>query len=178
MNRLLHLIVWLSRIHLCRGFGIQSPTDYQFVRYVVNEHWPYYAYSTLGLNDKWLERKLGLLFFRIANWLQPTVVLDQLDKDDYLRAGCAKAIIVSGLEQQSPTQTVDLVLAPTADNFEQIVPYCGPASVMVVRDIRSANSSWKKAVADTRVTISYDLYDCGILMFDPKRVKQHYKINF
>ena len=57
MNRWL---VWLSRIHHCRGFGIQSPTDYAFVRYVVNEHWPYYAYDQLTA-DSWLNKKLGRL---------------------------------------------------------------------------------------------------------------------
>ena len=67
MNRLQQVFVWLSRIHRCRGFGIQSPTDYAFVRYVVNEHWPYYAYDLLP-NDAWLTRKLGKLYFRLANW--------------------------------------------------------------------------------------------------------------
>ena len=68
MNRYL---VWLSRIHCCRGFGIQSPTDYAFVRYVVNEHWPYYAYDVLR-DDDWLREKLGRLYMRLANWRQPT----------------------------------------------------------------------------------------------------------
>ena len=79
-------LVWLSRIHCCRGFGIQSPTDYAFVRYVVNEHWPYYAYDVLR-EDDWLREKLGRLYMRLANWRQPTVILS----DDYLQwfhAGC------------------------------------------------------------------------------------------
>ena len=67
LNRLHQAYVWLRRISHCRGFGIQSPTDYRFVRYVVNEHWPYYAYESLGQNDDWLRRKLGLLYFRLAN---------------------------------------------------------------------------------------------------------------
>ena len=33
MNLLTRLFVWLSRLHHCRGFGIQSPTDYWLVRY-------------------------------------------------------------------------------------------------------------------------------------------------
>ena len=59
-------LVWLSRIHRVWGFGIQSPTDYAFVRYVVNEHWPYYAYEELTDKD-WLTEKLGRLYFRLAN---------------------------------------------------------------------------------------------------------------
>ena len=45
-----HWQVWLRRIHRSGGFGIQSPKDYAFVRYVVNEHWPYYAYDTYESN--------------------------------------------------------------------------------------------------------------------------------
>ena len=74
MNRIQQGLVWLSRIDKCRGFGIQSPTDYAFVRYVVNEHWPYYAYETLKANS-WLERKLGRLYLRLANWRQPSAML-------------------------------------------------------------------------------------------------------
>lgn len=70
MTQLKHWLVWLSRIHHSWGFGIQSPTDYAFVRYVVNEHWPYYAYENL-LDDDWMQQKLGRLYFRLANWRQP-----------------------------------------------------------------------------------------------------------
>ena len=48
MQRLRHAFVWLKRIGHCRGFGVQSPTDYWLVRYVINEHWPYYQYASLG----------------------------------------------------------------------------------------------------------------------------------
>ena len=41
------MAVWLSRINHCRGFGVQSPSAYAFIRYVVNEHYPYYAYEDL-----------------------------------------------------------------------------------------------------------------------------------
>ncbi len=229
MNRLRHLFVWLSRIHLCRGFGIQSPTDYQFVRYVINEHWPYYAYSTLGLYDGWLDRKVGCLLFRLVNWLQPTTILDEIHKEEYLLAGCRKTVILSTLDPENvahPRQSVnkealdnkedsvsgeasdnkeasvsgevsdnkeasvygeasdnkvagiDLALVADAHDFDRVYPYCTPNSVVVVSDIHRHRSSWKEVVADARVTVSYDLYYCGILMLDPKRVKQHYKINF
>ena len=59
MNRLKAFIVWLGRIGHCRGFGIQSPADYWLVRYVINEHGPYYSYSKLGQDDDWLTQKLA-----------------------------------------------------------------------------------------------------------------------
>ena len=94
MNQLTRLLVWLSRISHCRGFGIQSPTDYWVVRYVVNEHWPYYQYSETGRGDGWLRRKLGRLYFRLANWRQPQTIVSS-DYHDYWRAGCRRAKVVS-----------------------------------------------------------------------------------
>ena len=47
-NRLIRGMIWLSRIGCCRGFGIQSPWAYSLVRYVINEHYPYYAYECLA----------------------------------------------------------------------------------------------------------------------------------
>ena len=90
MQRLRHAFVWLMRIGHCRGFGVQSPTDYWLVRYVINEHWPYYQYVTLGEGDEWLTRKLGLLYFRLANWLQPHKI-ESDGYQQYLQAGCRKA---------------------------------------------------------------------------------------
>ena len=90
MQRLRHAFVWLMRIGHCRGFGVQSPTDYWLVRYVINEHWPYYQYATLGEGDEWLTRKLGLLYFRLANWLQPHMI-ESDGYQSYLQAGCKKA---------------------------------------------------------------------------------------
>ena len=99
MNQLYRRIVWLSRIHRCRGFGIQSPTDYAFVRYVVNEHWPYYAYEELTDKD-WLKQKLGRLYFRIANWRQPQAILEICGSGQsyvrYFQTGCRKAHIFTG----------------------------------------------------------------------------------
>ena len=40
-------IVWLRRIRYSRGFGVHSPWAYKFIRYVINEHYPYYKYKDL-----------------------------------------------------------------------------------------------------------------------------------
>ena len=172
MRRLLHIFVWLSRIHCCRGFGIQSPTDYQFVCYVINEHWPYYAYDTLGAEDGWLERKLGLLYFRLANWRQPRLVVDEADAAKYVVAGCQSAKVVGHAEP------IELAIVPLTSRCIDLLAQCDDRSVVVVTNISGNKSLWKQLLADKRVSVSYDLYYCGILMFDSKRVKQHYKINF
>ena len=87
----------MSRAKYCRGFGIQSPWAYRFVRYVVNEHYPYYAYDDLRplfphLSKR--ERRVCELYLRIANHQQAdeAVLLGDVSeaKRAYLHAGCLR----------------------------------------------------------------------------------------
>ena len=116
-------LVWLSRIGRCRGFGVQSPTDYSFIRYVVNEHYPYYAYADLAARhpaDGRLQRKLGRLCMRIANFLQPSVIVNGCVSDslpDYLRAGCRRAAVRS---DAADADTADLIVVPATAGGERL----------------------------------------------------------
>lgn len=173
MNRLQQAWVWLRRIGHCRGFGIQSPSDYRFVRYVVNEHWPYYAYAELGRTDDWLRRKLGLLYVRLANELQPATVSDLVGVEEYVLAGCRKAKIGRQL-----VPSPDLLIAPAGADVEQLLSSCGEQSVLVVEDIGRRSQAWNQLLADGRTIVTFDLYYCGIAFFDKRRSRQHYIVNF
>ena len=172
MQRLRYAFVWLKRIGHCRGFGIQSPTDYWMVRYVINEHWPYYQYATLGETDEWLTRKLGLLYFRLANWLQPhTIESDGFQQ--YLQAGCRKAAFGDSSELIRLTLDGDY-----RTRLASIYNKVGQHSVLIVESIRKNRAFWREIIADDRTGVTFDLYYCGIVMFDKKRYKQNYIINF
>lgn len=175
MQRVKYIFVWLSRIRHCRGFGIQSPTDYWFVRYVVNEHWPYYQYSELGRDDDWLSRKLGYLYFRISNWLQPKNVASQ-DYQSYLQAGCRSALL-----SEDPAQ-IDLIHLKVEGDYRKMMDYIynkvTARSVMILEGIRNDMDFWRDVVGDDRTGVTFDLYYCGIVMFDTNRYKQNYIINF
>jgi hypothetical protein len=75
-------------------------------------------------------------------------------------------------------EKVELAVLGINDGVKELFSRCDDQSVIAVQDIRLNKPLWKELVADNRVTISFDLYYCGILMFDHNRVKQHYKINF
>ena len=172
-------LVWLSRIHRCWGFGIQSPTDYAFVRSVVNEHWPYYAYEQLTERD-WLRRKLGRLYLRLANWRQPAVILSD-DYQSWFQTGCRKAQCTSHLSlisyHLSPPK-VELARINVEDDYEPLFALCNDASVVIVEGIWRNWQQWQKIKDDARIGTTFDLYYCGILFFDKQRYKHHYKINF
>ena len=171
MNHVQRWLVWLSRINKCRGFGIQSPTDYAFVRYVVNERWPYYAYESLKDND-WLTQKLGRLYFRIANWRQPKVI-ECNSYQAYLQAGCRQAVFGDSSE---------LILLTLEGDYRNQLPYIynkvKDGTVFILDGLWKDKGLWRELVADERTSITFDLYYCGIVLFDKKRHKQNYIINF
>lgn len=172
MTQIKRWLVWLSRIHHCRGFGIQSPTDYAFVRYVVNEHWSYYAYEELRDND-WLAEKLGRLYFRLANWRQPqTMVADRYQR--YWQAGSRKTVFAATVA------TVELGRVEVEDRaaWDSLLQRCDEHSVVVVEGIWRAPELWESMMRDERTGVTFDLYYCGIVFFDKKRYKHHYTINF
>ena len=172
MQRLKYFLVWLSRIFHCRGFGIQSPTDYWLVRYVINEHWPYYQYDALGHDDDWLTQKLGRLYFRIANWRQPAVI-ETDGYQAYQQAGCRKATFGASSE---------LIRLTLDSDYRQQLPYIfnkvEDGTVLIVEDIRRDKAFWRQLTTAECVSVSFDLYYCGIVLFDKKRQKQNYIINF
>ena len=172
MDQLKYPFVWLSRIGHCRGFGIQSPTDYWLVRYVINEHWSYYQYDDLGKDDDWLTRKLGRLYFRIANWLQPSVI-ESDDYQPYLLAGCRKA---------SFGDSTTLIRLTLSDDYRHrllsIYNKVNDGTVLIVEGIRRDKGFWQDIVNSEKARITFDLYYCGLVLFDSKRHKQNYIVNF
>ena len=172
MQRLKHILVWLSRIFHCRGFGIQSPTDYWLVRYVINEHWPYYQYATFENEDDWLTQKLGQLYFRLANWRQPTVI-ESDGYRTYFQAGCKK--VTFGESSELIRMTLD---GDYHQRLAFIYNKVKDDTVLIVEGLWRNRSFWKEVKADERAVVTFDLYYCGIVLFDKKRHKQNYIINF
>lgn len=176
VERVRHFFVWLSRISHCRGFGIQSPSDYHLVRCVINEHWPYYQYEQMGSEDGWLQRKLGCLYFRLSNWRQPQTVVDA-DMLSCWQAGCRKAQVVATANGR--IELMRLVVADgQAADVTALFDRVDDQSVIVVEGINRNRQIWRTVIADERVRVSFNLYYCGILLFDKKRAKKNYVINF
>lgn len=174
MNPLKRWLVWLSRIHKCQGFGIQSPTDFDFVRTVVNEHSPYYAYDEIDTAD-WFQRHLGQLYLRIANWRQPTTILTN-GYQRWFQAGCRSAHILSDLGDET-LQLAHIEIEQCAQ-LEELYTHCQQESVIIVEGIHRDWNAWHAIEKDVRVGTTFDLYYCGIVFFDVQRYKHHYRINF
>lgn len=176
MNRIKRVFVWLSRVMYCRGFGIQSPTDYAFVRYVVNEHYPYYAYELFDrLPISSLEKKLGRLYFRLANWYQPSF-MERDEYETFWMAGSRK------IKMRSSVDHLELGRVSMSGDVKTLLGHIynkvDRHSVLVIEGIYHNRTLWNEVKNDPRTGITFDLYYCGIVFFDTSRHKRNYIVNF
>ena len=194
-------VVWLRRAQYSRGFGVQSPWAYKFIRYVVNEHYPYYKYAQLkqqvyGINKR--VRKLCRLYFRIANFQQPHSFIDYLPFSScykiYTLAG-AKKTLYQLISQDTTPESYTRILAEVGDNsivrvslrgnyrefIDKAIDLLPSTSVLILEHIKrnkETEAYWKSLVADDRTGITFDLYYCGLIFLDKTMIKQDYIVNF
>ena len=195
MQRWKRVLVWLGRIRHCRGFGVQSPNDYRFVRYVINEHAPYYAYDDLArrLPDlDGLTRKMCKLYFRLSNYCQAVNFFDVEPANEayamYVNAACHNTQTVALHLQDEMPATCDTPFLARAKCCEdtmgvirRLLEHADDRSVVVVEGIKESRLSkacWKALIEAEQAMVTYDLYYCGIIITTKKRYKKNYIINF
>ncbi|WP_300729779.1 hypothetical protein [uncultured Bacteroides sp.] len=92
------------------------------------------------------------------------------------------SIVGSWLEQHKPLGLVHIAHTPDyKEVFERLLPYVGSRTCFVIGapyDSEEKTAWWKQVVADSRTGVTFDLYDIGLVFFDPKRVKEHRIVNF
>ena len=196
MSQIGSLLVWLRRSRHSRGFGVQSPWAYRFIRYVVNEHYPYYAYDDLSrLYEGYPKQiqKLCRLYFRIANFWQAEQALDysaasETDVirlyDTFMKRGCNKLEVVP-VRHAGDFSSVRLMRLSVEGDYRQVfekaVSLANASTMIIVEQIKRDKESrtfWKSIVDDPRCITTFDLYYCGIIFFDKKRYKENYVVNF
>ena len=196
MSQIGSLLVWLRRSRHSRGFGVQSPWAYRFIRYVVNEHYPYYAYDDLSrLYEGYPKQiqKLCRLYFRIANFWQAEQALDYSAASEtdvirlygtFMKRGCNKLEVVP-VRHAGDFSSVRLMRLSVEGDYRQVfekaVSLANASTMIIVEQIKRDKESrtfWKLIVDDPRCITTFDLYYCGIIFFDKKRYKENYVVNF
>ncbi len=187
--------MWLGRIRHCRGFGVQSPTDYRFVRHVILEKSPYYKYSQLASDFPDLDgltRNLCMLYFRLANYCQAKLFIDSCTSmpaiNAYVMAGCNKTISTECNEanfQNVSLRKPFLARVACSENSRDILQWllssASEDSILVVEGIKEdkeARETWRWLLSHDLATVTYDLYYCGIIITAKRRYKKNYIINF
>ena len=191
VQRYLH---WLRRIKYCRGFGVQSPSAYRFIRYVINEHYPYYAYDELRKELPRLDsltRKRMELYFRVANFRQASLWLDFCERNDviatYVGRGCHATQVrrITDLRQITADDRIEVLrICPIAGCealLEAALQQTDDHTLFIIEDIGyndTAKRLWQTLLESDITSVSYDLYYLGIAFFDRKRYKANYVVNF
>lgn len=191
VQRYLH---WLRRIKYCRGFGVQSPSAYRFIRYVINEHYPYYAYDELRKELPRLDsltRKRMELYFRVANFRQASLWLDFCERNDviatYVGRGCHATQVrrITDLRQITADDRIEVLrICPIAGCealLEAALQQTDDHTLFIIEDIGyndTAKRMWHTLLESDITSVSYDLYYLGIAFFDRKRYKNNYIVNF
>ena len=192
-------MAWLSRLRHRVGFGVHSPWAFRFIRDVVGERLPYYAYADLQgqapISGK-RELRLARLYLRLSNFMQAAAAIDYAAPTPayamYIAAGCRRTRVTSA--DGSPAGTAAAIAAiggarlarmSAVGQYERFFDAWRAAaadtSMLVIEGIdssRDARRLWRRMKDDGACTLTFDLYYCGIVYKDSRRAKQHYIVDF
>ena len=91
----------------------------------------------------------------------------------YMQAGCRKA------KFGESTEMIRLTLEGDYRNrLMGIYNKVNDATLLIVEHLWKDKPFWQEIVNDERTRVTFDLYYCGIVLFDKKRTKINYIINF
>ena len=174
------LFVFLKRIRHCAGFGVQSPTDYAFVREVIYERWPYAQYAELeahyGDTSSFL-LKLSQLLLRVSNYAQASRIgiIGNLPPvmEAHLKAGCRKSTIVQPPSLLPRGGEISDSIIVSKDSLPR-EGWGGAPPLLIATEL---NEDWQAYISQEHI-ISYDLYYLGIAFYDEKRYREEHVINF
>lgn len=182
--RFFHSLVRWPQSH---GFGVQSPFAYRFIKDIVRVTLPYYAYETLAKkypNENRNRLRLLRFYLRLSNYLQAKVWVEnnlKTEDYDYINAGCKH----SGIYSSNPNPDVAILDIVDSDYtyyeqlLESLLIKLSEKSVLVIENIhcnRLAKRLWLKIRSDSRVGVTFDLYDCGLAFFNLNMYKTNYKV--
>lgn len=192
--------IWIKRFRHRRGYGVHSPFAFDFLTNVVYERGEYYAYRELRERcftpAYWWNGhvvKCRKFMFRLANYVHPSVVQVygnmEGGSESYLRAGCVSALFrredAPGKRDAVSERGDELFCVGTGMPFETWTAFADDVptekSVVLLCGIHGSAEAlrhWEQVKLHPRVSVSFDLYDYGILFFDSSKQKQHYIVNF
>jgi len=93
---------------------------------------------------------------------------------EYFRAGCKNLVF----GPSSELIRIDVSTGDYKTKFRSIYDKVEDDTVLIIEGINRDKEFWQFVKADKRTSITFDLYYCGLVLFDKKRHKTNYIINF
>ena len=143
------IIEYICRMPRTRGFGVQSPTAYAFLRRVVKE----------------------------KGFLAKCASVDEYPYSDLprerllYRLRCAYPyVVVLSYGEWSAPMLADSVLG-RCDSDTVLV-------LLDINQDKQSSEEWRQLVADKRCFQVFDMLDIGVVFLDPTKPKQFFKVNY
>lgn len=190
MRRIKEKAARLKRYPRGRGFGVQSPNDYNFITKVVKGHIDSDCCKAIdnvcpdNHGDKY---KFAHLCYRVAQYLKPVRCLCLMPQNENIRHYVQSAVPGICFARSMDDNDIEkgrclVIMSPAEDLVEDIeAAVCAARENvwMIIDGIRRDNDTyrcWLNISGDSAARITFDLYHYGIICFDKKRYKQNYKI--
>ena len=189
---------WIRRRRNTLGYGVQSPSDFYFVRHVLRETLPYYAYEVLheavGTHGTPRDEAVLRLLFRLVNHVRPTTMLHVgygTPLASYsMQLACPKAHAINITGDAGPDQlaealqtlgTVELMHITHTPHYRELVqqamPHLCSKTLLIIEGIdtdKTKHAWWEELRQSPLTGVSYDLGGMGLLFFDKNRYKDTY----
>jgi len=139
--------------------------------------------TCVGINTKYLEKvtKGDLYSMEGSESLWRKAQEKNRRKSTHYTLGNIKEILPGHLRQKGK---VDFTLIDATHNyqgtvsyFDTLLPYLDHDSIMIIADIHwsaEMQKAWKEIIGCSRVSLSIDFYECGVLFFRKDLTKTHY----
>lgn len=178
------VFIRLRRMPRTRGFGVQSPSAYRFLRDVISPRGRYAVAEGLpegGSTEGKGRLKLLNFYARVAGFTQAKrwFVSERLASDGlkaYVCAGCQAAEVSSVLDDSG----VYVVDAADVQLVNEILTRASASSLLIIEGIHHSAGTlrkWRQVVADRRTGVCFDMYEAGVAGFDLKKFKTSYQVN-
>ena len=159
----------LLRLPRSRGFGVQSPTDYHFLRHVIRQKMAYYAYTDLEKNTLLLskrEKEILRYYFRLANYIQDGKPLFIVGKENFgnITPQLRKLFLMAG------SRKVRAVHIGRISN--EVVN--GESCTIVVENLQNCRDILKELRGNKTV---FDMQDIATIFCNDKNHDSTYRVN-
>ena len=191
---------YVLRMPRTYGFGVQSPFAYHFIRQVVKAHYnhPYVykhrasdfkhsayqeSFTLVQSLSRYASRKQRFykLLFRLTVFIEADRCYVSNDRNDLMMCDIIRAAgchVVSDLSAAAKIK-FSVIYADCLE-YDRLLDCMSSDGMLVVFGIRrnaKALDFWNLLISDCRTFVSFDLYDLGVIFFDPKMYKRNYCCN-
>ena len=148
-NRMNRFVEYICRMPRTRGFGVQSPTAYAFLRRVVKEKGFLANCSAVDVYPYGASQRERLLY--------------------RLRCAYPNVVVMPYAEWSAP-MLADSVLGGRDSDTVLVL--------LDINQDRQSREEWRRLVADKRCFQVFDMLNLGVVFLDPTKPKQFFKVNY